>query len=494
MIRKITLVEPKSDHYSIFSLYKLPRLGSLLLATLLRDRGYDTESVFMDTPSLFSRRTEADLVGISAITPTAKSSYKVADYFRARGMPVVMGGPHVTFLPEESLEHADYCIAGEGESGLPMLVDALNRGSSLEGVPGLIWRESGVIRVNPTAEPVRDLDSLPFPDFSLLDMGQGRKVGDARARRMTMPLQTSRGCPYDCTFCSVTPMFGRRYRHRSTENVIAELARFDPERHEIFFYDDNFAADPRATKELLREMIRRRLGFRWTTQVRTDIVRDTEMLDLVAEAGCRALYVGLESVNGDALAEMKKKQTVEDIRRCIREIRGRGIHLHGMFVFGFDSDTPQTTRATVTFALREKVDSVQFLILTPLPGSPFFSQMASEGRLLDREWDTYDGHHVKFVPRGFTPWELQRAQVTAHARFYSPFHVAGRLLHGRILAFLIGVYAFWLNRRWQHEERDYLRELKGVRAAPGLSGSRERESGMAEEHGFGVLGGLQKVR
>ena len=170
MIRKITLVEPKSDHYSIFSLYKLPRLGSLLLATLLRDRGYDTESVFMDTPSLFARRTEADLVGISAITPTAKSSYKVADFFRARGVPVVMGGPHVTFLPEESLEHADFCIAGEGESGLPMLADALNHGSSLEGVPGLIWREGGVIRVNPTAEPVKDLDSLPFPDFSLLDM------------------------------------------------------------------------------------------------------------------------------------------------------------------------------------------------------------------------------------------------------------------------------------------------------------------------------------
>ncbi len=493
MIGRITLIEPKSDHYSIFSLYKLPRLGSLLLATLLRDKGYEAESVFMDTPQLLSRRTEADLVGISAITPTAKSSYRVADVFRARGVPVVMGGPHVTFLPEESLEHADFCIAGEGESGLPMLVHALNHGSSLEEVPGLIWRDGGTIRMNPTAEPVKDLDGLPFPDFSLLDMGNGTRVGAARARRMTMPVQTSRGCPYDCTFCSVTPMFGRRYRHRSTENVIAELARFDPERHEIFFYDDNFAADPRATKELLREMIRRRLGFRWTTQVRTDIVRDTELLDLVAEAGCKGLYVGLESVNAGALAEMKKKQTVEDIRHSIREIRRRGIHLHGMFVFGFDSDTPQTTRATVTFALREKVDSVQFLILTPLPGSAFFSQMASEGRLLDREWDTYDGHHVKFVPRGFTPWELQRAQVRAHARFYSPFHVAARLLRGRILAFLVGVYAFALNRRWQHEERDYLRALKGVGGAPVSDSFRARESAAAE-HGPGVARSLQKVR
>ena len=494
MIRRITLVEPKSEHYNIFSLYKLPRLGGILLATLLRDKGYDAESVFMDTPDLFSRRTEADLVGISAITPTAKSSYKVADFFRARGVPVVMGGPHVTFLPEESLEHADFCIAGEGESGLPMLVDALNQGSSLEEVPGLIWREGDAIRMNPTAEPLRDLDSLPFPDFSLLDMGQGKKGSGARALPRTLPVQTSRGCPYDCTFCSVTPMFGRRYRHRSAGNVIAELLRIDPGRHEIFFYDDNFAADPRATKELLREMIRRRLGFRWSTQVRTDIVRDDEMLDLIAEAGCKALYVGLESVNVKALTEMKKKQTVEDIRHSIREIRRRGIHLHGMFVFGFDSDTPQTARETVTFALREKVDSAQFLILTPLPGSPFFSQMASEGRLLDREWDTYDGHHVKFASRGFTPWGLQRAQIEAHTRFYSPAHVAGRLLRGRFLAFLVGLYAFALNRRWQHEERDYLRELKGLRIAPELRGFPERESGMAKEHGLGVLGGLQKVR
>ena len=423
MIRSISLIEPKSDHFSIFSLYELPRLGGILLATILRDKGYQAEAVFMANADVFSRHSGADLVGVSAITPTAKASYEVADFFRARGVPVVMGGPHVTFLPEESLSHADYCITGEGEAALPMLIDALNGGSSLENVPGLVWRDGSSIRMNPAAGMVQDLDSLPFPDFSLLDMGQGKRLGDARARKSTMPVQTSRGCPFDCTFCSVTRMFGRRYRHRSSQNVIAELARLDPDRHEIFFYDDNFAANPRRAKELLREMIRRRLGFRWSTQVRADVVRDPELLDLAVQAGCTALYVGFESVNAKALAEMRKKQTVEDMRRSIREIRRRGIHVHGMFVFGFDSDTPQTTRATVTFALRERIDSAQFLILTPLPGSPLFSQLSAEGRLLDREWDTYDGHHVKFVPRGFTPLALQRAQIEAHARFYSPVHV-----------------------------------------------------------------------
>jgi radical SAM superfamily enzyme YgiQ (UPF0313 family) len=258
-------------------------------------------------------------------------------------------------------------------------------------------------------------------------------------------------------------MFGRHYRHRSTASVVAEISRYHSKDCVLFFYDDNFCASPRKTKELLREMIRLRLGFSWSTQVRSDIARDPEMLDLMAEAGCTSLYIGFESVDPAALKEMNKNQTVEEIRRAIREVRKRKIHVHGMFVFGFDSDTPATTRATVSFALAEKVDTAQFLVLTPLPGSGFYTQMVAEGRLIDRAWDTYDAHHVKFIPRGFTPWELQRAQIAAHARFYAPWHVAARLLRGSTAGFVIGVYASALNRKWQRLERDYLRQLRRLR-------------------------------
>ncbi len=460
MIRRVTLIEPENDRLHIFSKFVLPRIGNILLATIMRDRGYTTEALFMSQEEVLGRRVETDLVGISTITATANSAYTLADRFRERGIPVVFGGPHVSFVPEEALEHGDYCIAGEGETGFPLLVEALNGNGSFADVPGLVWKDHGVVRKNPVAPLIEDLDTLPFPDLGLLDIGRSRKIGVQGPGLPIVPLQTSRGCPFDCTFCSVTGMFGRHYRHRSTASIVSELSKYDPKSCFLFFYDDNFAANPWKTKELLKEMIRLRLGFHWSTQVRSDIARDPEMLDLMAQAGCYSLYIGFESVDPVALKEMKKNQTVEEIRHAIREIRKRKIHIHGMFVFGFDSDTPATTRATVGFALKEKIDSAQFLVLTPLPGSNFYAQMIAEGRLIDTVWDTYDGHHVKFIPRRLTPWELQRAQIGAHGKFYSPWHVAARLFRGSIGGFVVGVYAGALNRRWQRLERDYLHQLR----------------------------------
>jgi radical SAM superfamily enzyme YgiQ (UPF0313 family) len=260
-------------------------------------------------------------------------------------------------------------------------------------------------------------------------------------------------------------MFGRRYRRRSTASVLAELSRYDPAKLSPFFYDDNFTVNSRMAKELLREMISRKLGFRWTTQVRADIAKDPELLDLMVEAGCSALYIGFESVNPQALTEMKKNLSVDEMRRAIGELRRRKIHIHGMFVLGFDSDTPKSVRSTVSFALAEKIDSAQFLILTPIPGTELFRSLQSEDRIVDQRWDTYDGHHVKFKPAGFSSWGLQKAQIDAHARFYSPLQIARRLVRGRLLGFVVGVYANALNRRWKREENEYIRSLKTAAAS-----------------------------
>ncbi|HEY9594819.1 MAG TPA: radical SAM protein, partial [Spirochaetia bacterium] len=295
MITRITFIEPKNDHLHIFSRFELPRLGSILLATIMRDRGYQTESLYMQRAEILSSRVDTDLVALSTITSTTPAAYEVADAFRRRGVPVVIGGPHVSFLPDEALDHADFVIAGEAEKSFPLLVEALNHDGRLEDVPGLSWKEKGVTRHNQPASPIEDLDSLPFPDFSLLRLGARGKLAGPGGGKATVPVQTSRGCPYDCSFCSVTGMFGHRYRHRSTASVVAELAQYDADKCFIFFYDDNFAANPAKTKDLLREMIRLGLGLQWSTQVRTDVAKDPELLDLMAAAGCATLFIGLES-------------------------------------------------------------------------------------------------------------------------------------------------------------------------------------------------------
>lgn len=463
MIKRIALLEPKGERLHVFSRYELPRLGNIILATLMRDRGYEVRAYFLSRSEILSQDLQADLIAISAITPTVTVAYALADHFRARGIPVVMGGPHVTFLPEEGLQHADYCVMGEGEIPFPHLVEALNRGEPLQSVPGLAWKKDGQVVLNPPAAAVEDLDALPFCDFSLLDTG-GRRLGGPIGRAM-VPIQTSRGCPFNCTFCSVTCMFGRRYRHRSTQNVLAELERYNPRKHYLFFYDDNFAANRRKTKELLEQMIERRLGFNWVTQVRTDVAKDGEMLDLMKRAGCQVLFIGFESVDPIALKEMKKSQTREEVEHSIREIHRRRIHIHGMFVFGFDADTPATARSTVDFAIRKKIDTSQFMILTPLPGTELFETLKKQNRILDYDWETFDGHHVKFLPRRFSLWGLQKAQILAHARFFTLGRVFQRLLRGSFRAWLVGLYAHVISRKWLKWERPYLDRISGYVAS-----------------------------
>ena len=198
-------------------------------------------------------------------------------------------------------------------------------------------------------------------------------------------LQTTRGCPFDCSFCSVTGMFGRKYRYRSTENVLAELRRYDSRKHLIFFYDDNFAADRKHTKELLEGMIREDFGFTWTTQVRADVAKDEEIVGLMKRAGCHTVYIGFESVNPDSLEAMRKKQTVEEITAAVKVLRRHRIHIHGMFVYGFDQDDWRTVKRTVRFAKRSRLNSTQFLILTPLPGTELYDLVLREGGIRSRD-------------------------------------------------------------------------------------------------------------
>ncbi len=459
-ITSIAFIEPRNEHLNIYSRFKLPRLGSLLLATIMRDLGYQTKAYFLTEQEIKERKLKPDLVCLSTITSTAMTTYDLAIHYECQGIPVVLGGPHISALPEEAIKYANYVITGEGEKSLPLLVQALQGNYDLNEIPGLYWKSGTTVHKNAPNTHVQDLDENPAPDWSLMDRGNSRSKG-LKGKKIGFPVQTSRGCPHDCSFCSVTQMFGQKFRFRSTQSIINELKQFDPNKHTLFFVDDNFTASRRRTMELLDAMIENGFDkFSWSTQVRVELAKDKELLNKMYKAGCKFLYIGFESVNPESLIEMNKKQTRESIEFAIKEIRKVGIHIHGMFVFGFDSDTIESCKASVRFAIKHKIDSVQFLILTPLPGTKFYYKMIEENRIVDTKWSEFDAHHVKFTPKKMTLSELQEQQVWGHKRFYSWWNNIVRLIRGKLAAFLIGIYAHFLNIKWKRMERRYLGKIR----------------------------------
>jgi len=460
---KIVLIEPQSPNLHIFSKFPSPRLGTILLGTIMKKRGWDAELFVEDFRALdFGVVGTADIVGISTITSTAPRAYAIAEKVRSMSIPVLFGGPHVTFLTDEGLEHGDFVLRGEAEETLPLFLETWRTGGDFAAVPGLSFRRNGEAIHNPKAAPPHDLDALPYADFDLLKP-------DRRWRKKTMvlPVQTSRGCPFDCSFCSVTGMFGKSYRFRSTANIIGELRTYQGRNKALFFYDDNFAAHKPRTKELLEAMIREGFRFKWTTQVRADVARDPELVQLMKKAGCHTVCIGFESVNPKSLQESHKAQTVAELNRAVRVFRRHRIHIHGMFVFGFDQDDPGTFRATVNWARKSRLTSSQFLILTPLPGSEFYNKVTAEERIAFKDWSLYDAHHAVFRPRRLSLADLQKAQIKGHKRFYSFREQVRNLFEGRWLAMAINLYARALNRTWKKKNRTFLKALDLLRPRRG---------------------------
>ncbi len=412
-MKKIVLIEPKSPQRHVFSRWKLPRLGLTMLGTQLKRAGYDVKIYAEEVaPVDFDAFFAADLIGLSTITSTAPRAYEFARAAQRAGIPVVMGGPHVTFLPDEALQHCDYVIRGEADDLIVDFVRALETRQGLETFPSLSYRAGDRVVHNPSQEKCPNFEALPAPDFSLVhgyDLSRG--AGN------TVPVQTSRGCPFNCTFCSVTKMFGRDYRFRSTETVMAELRSY--RNRYVFFYDDNFTANRPRAKELMRAMIHERLNIKWSAQVRCDAAADPELMDLMSQSGCYYVYTGLESVSPEVLKHYNKRQSVEQMEAAIRTFHDHRIRIHGMFIFGGDHDTSQSFRQTVSFARKNHIESCQFMILTPLPGTPLFEQLQEEGRLLSRDWSLYDAHHVVFEPKNMSTLELQVETLRAFCSFYS---------------------------------------------------------------------------
>ncbi|MBN1426089.1 B12-binding domain-containing radical SAM protein, partial [Candidatus Fermentibacteria bacterium] len=411
---RVVFIEPRAPDCHIFSLYPLPRLGTVILATMLEREGFATEVLFEQIePVGVERIAAADVVGITATTSTAPRAYGFADLARRLGKPVVMGGPHVTYAPQEALEHANCVVLGEAERIAPELFQRLAVGEPVDDIPGVLTAGSQ----SPQRAPhPSSLDDLPIPDLGLV---RGFDLKRRVLRFSIAPVEASRGCPHDCSFCCVTGMFGRRFRFRSVERVMEELRIHYERKRSVFFYDDNLAANTRWFTDLLERIAAELPGLTWSAQVRVEVARDHALLSLMRRAGCITVFAGIESVNPETLDAMNKHQSAEEIRDAMVQFRRHRIPVHGMFILGMDTDTPDSIRSTVKWAKRAGVSSAQFLILAPFPGTRVYDELKQQGRILFTDWSLYDGHHVTFQPARMTPAELQSLQLEAHDSFYS---------------------------------------------------------------------------
>ncbi len=439
---RIRFVEPRPPGHTIYDHVLLPRLGLPLMATMLAERGHDT-GVFCEllAPIDLGECLAADLVGISGTTATQPAGYALADELSAAGVPVVLGGPHVSFCVEEALEHAPYVVRGEGQQTILELVGALERGMPLGMIAGLSWRDGeGEAHRNPARARCSqtEFERLPIPDLSLIE---------GHERMGVKPTMTQWGCPFDCEFCSVTAQFSRVVRHRRTEQILAELAGLATDL--LFFYDDNFVVNKRRTAELLRAMVQAGLTPTFDAQMRADTVLrsrasheiDHEFLALLRQAGCRTAMVGFESISEENLASIGKRTSVAVSEQAVRAFHSHGIAVHGMFVVGFDCDDASSAQATAAFARRLGIDTFQLMMVTPGPGTRLWERLQSEGRLIEADWTLFDGHHALLRPERMTPLELQLSALDGMRRFYSRSAIAGSALRGvlRHLPELLGI-------------------------------------------------------
>ena len=337
---------------------------------------------------------DADLVAITAMTPQAPRAYQLAARFRATGKTVVMGGFHASNLPDEALQHVDSVVVGEGELVWPQLLADFQAGRLQRS-----YRADGLI------------------DTSLIPVAR-RELFKGSGHFFTNTIQTTRGCPFDCEFCSVTAFYGRKYRKRPVEQVLAELEQLRTVNSFVFFVDDNIVADRNYSLPLFAGM--RGMGLKWLSHAPIDFAEDRELLKAAGESGCVGMFVGFESLNQASLAAMGKvTNKTASYKAYAQQFRDHGIGILGSFVMGCDGDSPAVFEQTLRFCEDARLEAAIFPILTPYPGTKVRSRLEAEGRIISSNWQDYDMEHVTFQPSGMTVQELQDGYDSICRSFYS---------------------------------------------------------------------------
>ncbi len=412
--RRLRLINPRSPLTTISMPEVIQRMTfsrkaifmplNLAICAAVVPDGWDVEIVDENLSDDPHRATaDVDAVGLGAMTTQARRAYEIADAYRQLGVTVILGGIHPSALPKEAGLHADIVCKGDAEGTLPRALNDLAAGCAQ---PVYDWRDQPDA---PIATPRKDL--LDPADYLVFN-----------------PIQTTRGCPHGCTFCTTPSIFGRRFRQRSIADIVEEI-REAKERFNtrvFIFSDDNVAGNHAWAMELFEAI--KPLNIRWASQCDILISRSDKLLAAMRASGCQGLILGLESPKAGTLHEAGKRYVnADEYLLRIRKIQSHRISLWGSFILGFDGDDWRDCMATVRFAQRAGLAMSCYPILTPYPGTEIFAKYRREGRLLTTDWDRYNGASVVYEPERMTVQELRHAQMAAFHEFYLPGSALRRL-------------------------------------------------------------------
>jgi len=406
-------------------MFRFPYLSVTTLAALT-PAGWDI-TIADENVSPLDFDEQVDLVGITALTPLAPRAYEIAAEFRKRGVKVVMGGFHATWLPEEAGRHVDTVVIGEAESVWKEILadftdDRMQRvyqGKKSEGISGV---------------PVARRDLLDRSGYFFINT-----------------MQTTRGCPFDCEFCSVTAFYGHSYRMRPLDEVEKELHSLKGNANFLFIVDDNIAGSPDYAKELFR--VFKKFRFKWLSQASVTFAENSELLRLAQESGCFGMFMGFESLSQDALNRLNKRfNKAEKYAELIKRIHDHGMGIQGSFIFGYDWDTRDTFEEVLEFVEKVRLDSVLFTILTPFPGTRVFERMKRDERLITEDWRLYDMAHAVFRPKNMEPEELETKFLEANRKFYSAGSMLKRLPALRRSIIVFGPMNWGFRQAWKNFE------------------------------------------
>lgn len=404
---RVTLVSPKGPLYrhrgGIFR--KSLRYQPLTLTTLaaLVPKDLNVELTLIDEGiQEVPNRLEADLVGLTVITGTAPRAYELSRRFREQGITTALGGPHVTLIPEDAQPNADAIVVGYAEDTWPQLLRDF---------------AAGTLKPRYDQAPALDLSNRPFARRELLPSN----------RYLTNNVfEATRGCVHNCDFCVVPTAWGRKPFQKPVNEVTEDIRRHGARK--LIFVDLNLIADRDYAIRLFRALVPLRL--QWYGLSTVLLGEDDDLLDLAQQSGCRGLLMGLESISPENLrASRKGFNSPEQYVRLVKKLHAHGIALQGCFVFGLDGDEPDVFIKTAQFAVDARIDLPRFAIVTPFPNTGLYKRLMSEGRILTRNWELYDGQHVVFEPKRMSVRELAEGTEAAWKHAYSVRSIVSRLPH-----------------------------------------------------------------